>query len=208
MRFAVQHATQRSTAQARTEMLTRGTRLEGKQLIAARTPTRPPHKIFLSHGWALALARRRQHRCAGRISSCARSAHQPLAATLPITPTLLPPTLLPPWRCTPTPAGLPTPPPPRRLPAGHAAKTALRTRGLIKLLTSLQQTAPLPVMRSALLSWTRLGRILKWAHGSSQLPGSSLGGEPLARLRGVLFGPSVSSIATAAKTGQEKAWPR
>ena len=146
-------------------------------------------------GWALALARlprlqlRRRpplrlpwHGFLGHLDFDGPQLLLPAGPLLLPTPHTIPMRLLPPTLLSPVAGPIPLatlPPTPARglLPAGHAAIPLLRLSRMEHAFTALQQTEPLSVMGTALLSRPRPGGILRWAHGSSQLPGSSLGAE-------------------------------
>ena len=146
--------------------------------------------------WALALARRLrlQLRCFRRLRRCCHgfflghldfdgqqqfvpAGCSLLPAALAVAAGLLLPLLLPPFA---GPVGLatpPTPPPRGFLLTGGAAKVLLWLFRTEHAFTTLQQTEPLSVVATGLLRRRRCGGILRWAHGSSQPAGSSLGDE-------------------------------
>jgi len=205
--LAVEHATQSLTARARTEPLLRHAGSNREEHIAARPLARLPGKIFRLRGWALALARlrrlqlRRRHGRAGHgrfprhlLFDAAQRlfpAGRPLLSLpFPVAARLLPATLL---ACLTGPVSLRAPPPsPLRglLAAGCAAIPFLRVNGAERLLTALEQTEPLPKPGTGFLSPTGRGPILRQAHGSGELPGSSLEAERTTPLRGVPIGTS------------------
>jgi hypothetical protein len=170
-------------------------RSQRKQNIAAGPPTGSPGKIFRFRSWALALAQlasfqlrcllREDLRCHGFLTHLNFDGPKPLFPTggpllltaLPMTAGLLPPTPLA-TRAGPIPSAT-LPPTPARglLPTGRAAVPLLGPCRMKRAFTPLQQTEPLAVMAKAVLSRPRCGGILRWAHGSDQLRGSSLGGE-------------------------------
>jgi hypothetical protein len=173
-RLAIQHATQRLTAAARTEPLLRHARTHREHDIAARPLTGSPHKIFLMTGWALALAR------LGRFQLRRVLSHPPfdrvqqhLPAGLPllplplaIAPRLLTTTRLARRAGTIRSTTLPATPVPGALTTGLATIALLGIGRPKRLLAPLQETAPLPMARSWLLSPTVRGPILRQAHGS------------------------------------------
>lgn len=221
----VEHATQSLTALARTEPLLRHSRPNREKHIAARPLTRLTRKILGIRGWALALARRArlQLRCRLRLGGghgrfpghllldaaqrLLPARHPLLALPFAVTARLLPPTLL---AGLTGPVGLRAPPPPPLrglLAAGRTAKPLLRVDRLERLFTALEQA--LPMTGTECLSPSGRGPILRQAHGSGQLPGSSLEAEHCSPLRGVLVVTSrlVPSIPPADMRGQRAATP-
>jgi hypothetical protein len=153
-------------------------------------------------GWALALARRlRLQLCCPRLQLyCLRRPRRrclgflvhldfdspqlffpkggPLLPTpFPVAARLLPTTLLSPFAGPELLATLPPPPACGILLACGAAIALLRLLGMELAFTSLQQTEPLSIVATGLLRRPRRQGILKWAHGSGQPVGSSLGDE-------------------------------
>ena len=196
-RLAVENSPQRSTAQAATESLLWHTRPQRKQNIAAGPPTGNPGKILRIGGWALALARRLRlqlhpfrRRCLcchvflGHLDLDGPQLFFPagrplLPAALAVAAGLLSPLLLPPF-AGPIVLGTPPPPPPRGfLLTGWAAKVLMWLFRTERAFTTLQQTEPLSVTATGLLRRRRCRGILRWAHGSNQPAGSSLGAEVL-----------------------------
>jgi hypothetical protein len=100
-----------------------------------------------------------------------------LPAPFPVAARLLPTTLLSPFAGPELLATLPAPPARGFLLAGGAAIALLRLPGMELAFTSLQQTEPLSIVATGLLRRPRREGILKWAHGSYQPAGSSLGDE-------------------------------
>jgi hypothetical protein len=194
-RLAVENSPQSSTAQAATETLLWHTRPQRKQHIAAGPPTGNPGKILRIGGWALALARRfrLQLHYFRRLCLCRHgflghldfdgpqhffpAGRSLLPAALAVAAGLLLAALLPPFA---SPVRLATPPPPPPggfLLTGWAAKVLMRLSRTERAFTTLQQTEPLSVVATGLLRRPRYRGILKWAHGSNQPAGSSLGDE-------------------------------
>ena len=100
-----------------------------------------------------------------------------LPAPFPVAAGLLPPTLLSPCAGPELLATLPAPPARGFLLAGGAAIALLGLTWSERAFTSLQQTEPLSIAATGLLRRLRRDGILRWAHGSYQPAGSSLGGE-------------------------------
>jgi hypothetical protein len=196
--LAIQDATQGVSALARTELLLRHGRPQREENIAARPLARLPDKIFRIRGWALARARRGrlQLRCLGRCgrfpsyllldaAQCGLPARRPLLPLpFPVAARLLPTTLLPGLTGPVKPRAPPAPPARGLLPAGHATKPLLRLDGLERLFTTLEQALAMP---ATYLSPSGRGPILTQAHGSRQLPGSSLAAELLLRREAFLL---------------------
>jgi hypothetical protein len=153
-------------------------------------------------GWALALARRgwlqlrrfprqlcrwaRQRRsCHGFLGDLDFDRQQLffpkgcplLPAPFPVAAGLLPTTLLSPFAGPELLATLPAPPPRSFLLAAWAAIALLRLSRMKRAFTTFEQTEPLSISATGLLRRPRRQAILKWAHGSDQPAGSSLGGE-------------------------------
>ena len=194
-RLAVENSPQSSTAQAATETLLRHTWPQRKQNIAAGPPAGHPGKILRIGGWALALARRLrlQLRHFRRLRLCCHgflgyvgfdgqqlffpAGRSLLPAALAVAAGLLLTALLPPF-AGPIVLATPPPPPPRGfLLTGWAAKMLMRLSRTERAFTTLQQTESLPVAATGLLRRRRCRGILRWAHGSNQPAGSSLGAE-------------------------------
>ena len=217
--LAIEHATQSLTAPARTEPLLRHPRPHREEHIAARPLARLPGKIFRIRGWALALAR--LHRLQLRVSYGGRCrfpghllfdatqrlfpARRPLLSlSFPVAARLPPPTLLAHLTGPVGPRAPPATPPHGLLATAGAAIPLLRVMGVERPFTALEQTEPLPKPGTGFLRPTGRGPILNGAHGSSQLPGSSLEAERISPLRGVLIGTStmVPSIPLGETSGQ------
>jgi hypothetical protein len=156
MRLAIEHATQRLTATARTEPLLRHAWANREHHIAARPLTGTPDKIHLRRGWALALAwlRRLQLRrfldnlffdlAQQRFPAC----RPLLPLPLPITPCLLPATRLARFAGPVCAATLPATPVPGALPTCFATVALLGIARPERLLAPLQETTPLPMGKS------------------------------------------------------------
>jgi hypothetical protein len=186
-RLAIEHATQSMTASARTVTLLRHLRPDPQEHVAARPQTRSAGKIFRNGIWALALAQRRSAQLRhflDHVDRCLPSGWRTdlrwprrLPAPLAIAARLLATALLAWHTGSVRSAAPPATPTPGLAPARLTAIACLRTAGAKRLFTPLEQTAPLSKVGSRFLCLIRLGPILRWAHGSRQLPGSSLGGE-------------------------------
>lgn len=183
-RLAIEHATQRLTTTARTESLLRHARTHRKQHVAARTLTGLADIIFSRASRALALARLgllQLRRVLNHLLFDPTQRRLParcllLSLPLPVAARLLPTPRLPRRAGTVGSATLPATPVPGALAACFAAITLLGVTRAERLLTVLEETAPLPVGK-CFLSPSRWGPILRWSHGRESLPGSSLGGE-------------------------------
>jgi hypothetical protein len=174
VRLAVEDATQRLTATTRTEPLLRHAGPDWEHHIAARPLTGPTDKILWNGRWALARARldwlqlRRflGHELFDRTQQRFPARGPLLPLPRAIAARLLTTTRLA-HRAGPVgPAALPATPVPGALTASFAAIALLGIDRTERLLTPLQETAPLPMVRSWLLSPTVCGPILRQAHGS------------------------------------------
>ena len=191
-RFAVEHVSQSSTAQATTKALPDHVRPGGKDLVATRPLTGLQGKIFEICCWALALARsskRRQRRSCPRCRCCLHRCgdrwfrwlgNNVQWHALAIASALFPAADLARFSGSPATTGLPAPPTPRFPTASRATVTASRPSRDKRAFASLQQTAattPRTSWTRRPLPWRPRNRIVQWAQGSCDSRRSSLGGE-------------------------------